>query len=43
MYFKGDHWQFGQVFYPGGNQSIFNFIIEGYASYYQSGDIALGI
>ena len=38
----GDHWQFGQVYYPGGNQSIYNFIIEGYATYYQTGDIALG-
>lgn len=24
----GDHWQFGQVFYEGGNQSVYNFIFE---------------
>ena len=24
----GDHWQFGQVYYEGGNQSISNFIFE---------------
>ena len=24
----GDHWQFGQVSYEGGNRSISNFIIE---------------
>lgn len=28
----GDHWQFAQVSYEGGNQSIANFIIQGYAS-----------
>jgi hypothetical protein len=29
----GDHWLFAQISYPGGNQSIANFIIEGYADY----------
>ena len=28
----GDYWKFAQIQYPGGNQSIQNFIIEAYAS-----------
>jgi hypothetical protein len=24
----GDHWQYGQVFYEGGNQSVYNFVFE---------------
>ncbi len=27
----GDHWQFAQISYLGSNQSVVNFIIEGYA------------
>ena len=28
----GDHWQYGQVFYEGGNKSVYNFVFEGRAS-----------
>ncbi len=41
----GDHWQYGQVFYEGGNQSVYNFVFEandrGKYSYYGC-DISLG-
>ena len=39
----GDHWQFSQVQYDGGNKSISNFIFEGSAHIYDFGDIAIGI
>ncbi len=42
----GDHWQYGQVFYEGGNQSIYNFVFEANdrASWsWYGGDISLGI
>ena len=34
----GDHWQFAQIKYEGGNQSVANFIIEGYAGSSSSGN-----
>ena len=39
----GDHWLNARVNYEGNNQSITNFLIEAYASYYSRGDIALGL
>jgi hypothetical protein len=39
----GDHWLNARVNYEGNNQSITNFLIEGYASYDSKGDIALGL
>jgi hypothetical protein len=37
----GDHWQYGQVFYEGGNQSVYNFVFEARAaSSYFSGKFA---
>ena len=35
----GDHWQFAQISYEGRNQSISNFIIEGYVGSYSSGNV----
>lgn len=39
----GNHWNLAHVQFEGGNQSVNNFIIEGYANSLSSGDIALGI
>lgn len=37
----GDHWNLATITYDGGNQSIVNYIIEGYANDKQTGDLAL--
>ncbi|CAF0741635.1 unnamed protein product, partial [Brachionus calyciflorus] len=37
----GNHWNLGNIQFEGGNQSVTNFIIEGYAGTSSSGDIAL--
>ncbi|CAF0741650.1 unnamed protein product, partial [Brachionus calyciflorus] len=37
----GDHWNLAHVQYDGFNSSVVNFIIEGYAGYYSSGEIAI--
>jgi hypothetical protein len=33
----GEHWQFGQVLYPGNNQSVENFVFEGTADSFELG------
>ena len=38
----GDLWHFGQVSYPGGNESITNFVILAEANEFSSGNIAIG-
>lgn len=38
----GNHWNLAHVEYEGGNTSVSNFIIEGYANRLSAGDIALG-
>ena len=38
----GDLWHFGQVSYPGGNESITNFVMIAEANEYSSGNIAIG-
>ncbi|RMZ97804.1 MAM and LDL-receptor class A domain-containing 2-like [Brachionus plicatilis] len=37
----GDHWNLAHVQFDGNNQSISNFVIEAYADYYVSGQIAI--
>ena len=37
----GDHWQFAQVQYEGGNASVAHFVLEGFAGYYSDGNIAV--
>jgi hypothetical protein len=33
----GEHWQFGQVLYPGSNQSVENYVFEGVADAFELG------
>ena len=37
----GDHWQFAQVQYEGGNSSVAHFVLEGLTGYYYDGQIAV--
>ena len=38
----GEHWQYGKVQYDGNDETISNIILDAFASYSSSGDIAIG-